>query len=62
MLLDEEKESIPFDWSELIICAICAIIVVALYAADKYFQEKVTQQQIIEHKQKQVQQPKFTEM
>jgi cytochrome c-type biogenesis protein CcmH/NrfG len=61
-LLEEERDAIPYDWSDIGICLVCAVIVVALYAADKYFEERVTEQERIEHQQRLLQQPKFTEM
>lgn len=61
-LLKEEHEKLPPNYSDIVISLVCAIICVAIWAAEKYFEERVTEQERVERTQRQIQQPKLMEM
>ena len=60
--IKDEDQADHVSISEWIWVVFVSIVVVALWALDKYYEERVTEQEAVEYRQRMLSQPKFTEM
>lgn len=60
--MEQRPEPPPGDWHDIVVCVICAVIVIALHIAERWAEARVTEQERVERQQHQLQQSKLMEM